>query len=160
MDSTDNDDNDLNIRPPDPVIRERLVGYNNDDDFANYNYSYLESNSNDLDVDVDINQILKQSLEEFETAEEQKIQEMLAIQRNKISEKYKSIKQKLQKVQSYDTTNKSTYDTIIAIIELYELEYLETYTLDETSYNNIFKFLKTIRLTSEELDLLKALIIL
>jgi hypothetical protein len=165
MDSTDNDDNDLNIRPPDPVIRERLVGYNNnndDDNFANYNYSYLESNSNDLDVDVDvdINQILKQSLEEFETAEEQKIQEMLAIQRNKIAEKYTSIKQKLQKVQSYDTTNKSIYDTIIAIIELYELEYLETYTLDETSYNNIFKFLKTIRLTSEELDLLKSLIIL
>jgi Rad3-related DNA helicase len=153
MDSNDN--NDLNIRDPDPVIRERLVGYNNDDDdFANYNYSYLESNSND-----DITQILKQSLEEFETAEEQKIQEMLAIERSKIAEKYTSIKQKLQKVQSYDTTNKSTYDTIIAIIELYELEYLETYTLDETSYNNIFKFLKTIRLTSEELSLLGSLII-
>lgn len=156
MDTNDNNDNNI-VRLPDPVIRERLVDYgnNNDNDFLNYNYSYLETNSND-----DIDRILKQSLEEFETSEDQKIQEMLAIERNKIAEKYKSIKQKLQKVKGHDIFNKDTYETIIAIIELYELEYLETYTLDETSYNNIFKFLKTIRLTSGELDLLKALIIL
>ena len=84
---------------------------------------------------------------------------MISIERKKIAEKYISIKQKLQKVQGHDLFNKDTYETIIAIIELYELEYLETYTLDETNYNNIFKFIKTIRLTSGELDLLKSLII-
>jgi hypothetical protein len=156
MDTNDtNDIDELNIRAPDPVIKERLVDYG-DDDFTdyNYNYNYLETNTNDLD------QILKQSLEEFETAETQKIQEMLAIERSKIAEKYTSIKHKLQKVQSHDTFNKDTYDTIISIIELYESNFIETYALDEISYNNIFKLIKTIRLTKEELILLETLIVL
>jgi hypothetical protein len=150
-DTNNTNNNDLNIRAPDPVIKERLVDYG-DDDFTNYNYNYLETNNNDID------RILKESLEEFELAENQKIQEMLAIERSKIAEKYTSIKHKLQKVQSYDTFNKDTYDTIISIIELYESNFIETYTLDEISYQNIFKLLKTIRLTKEELILLESLI--
>ena len=101
---------------------------------------------------------MKQSIEEFELAEEQKVQEMIAIERSTIAKKYNDIKQRLQKVQSYDTINKDIYSTIISIIELYEANFIDTYVLDETSYNNIFALLKTIRLTKEELDLLHALI--
>jgi len=154
--TNNNDDNDNDyedIRLPDPVIRERLVDYG-DDDFANYNYNYLEPTSDDID------RILKESLEEFELAEEQKIQEMLAIERSEKAKKYKSIKERLQKIQSYDTSNKDTYGTIISIIELYEADFIESYLLDETSYKNIFKLLKTIRLTKEDLDLLGSLITL
>ena len=157
MNPTDNDnDNDLNIRAPDPVIRERLVDYNNnnDDDFANYNYNYLETNNNDID------RILKESLEEFELAEEQKIQEMLAIERSEKAKKYTIIKEKLQKIQGHDLSNKDTYQTIISIIELYEADFIESYFLDETSYNNVFKLLRTIRLSKEDLDLLYSLIML
>ena len=155
MNPTDND-NDLNIRAPDPVIRERLVDYNNnnDDDFANYNYNYLETNNNDID------RILKESLEEFELAEEQKIQEMLAIERSEKAKKYTIIKEKLQKIQGHDLSNKDTYQTIISIIELYEADFIESYFLDETSYNNVFKLLRTIRLSKEDLDLLYSLIML
>jgi uncharacterized Fe-S cluster-containing protein len=156
---TNNDYENDNVRPPDPVIKERLVDYgdNDNDDFANYNYNYnyLETNNND-----DIDRILKESLEEFELAEEQKIQEMLAIERSEKAKKYTSIKERLQKIQSYDISNKDTYGTIISIIELYEADFIESYFLDETSYNNIFKLLRTIRLTKEDLDLLGSLIVL
>ena len=154
MNPTENDDNDLNIRSPDPVIRERLVDYGNNDDFANYNYNYLETNNNDID------RILKESLEEFELAEEQKIQEMLAIERSEKAKKYTIIKEKLQKIQGHDLSNKDTYGTIISIIELYEADFIESYFLDETSYNNVFKLLRTIRLSKEDLDLLYSLIML
>jgi hypothetical protein len=153
--NNDNEDDNNIVRPPDPVIRERLVDYGNNNDFVNYNYNYLETNNND-----DIDRILKESLEEFELAEEQKIQEMLAIERSEKAKKYTSIKERLQKVQGYDITNKDTYSTIISIIELYEADFIESYFLDETSYNNIFKLLRTIRLTKEDLDLLGSLIIL
>ena len=155
MNPTNNDDDNNIVRPPDPVIRERLVDYGNNNDFVNYNYNYLETNNND-----DIDRILKESLEEFELAEEQKIQEMLAIERSEKAKKYTSIKERLQKVQSYDITNKDTYGTIISIIELYEADFIESYFLDETSYKNIFKLLRTIRLTKEDLDLLGSLFVL
>jgi len=152
MEPTNNHDiDDDYVRPPDPVIRERLVDFN--DDFNNYNYNY---NDNDADLD----QILKESLAEFELAEEQKAKELVANQRMETSKKYTIIKQKLQKIQGHDATNKETYNSIISIIELYELDYLETYPVDELNYNNIFKLLRTIRLTSVELNLLESLITL
>ena len=150
-DIDDIDDIDDNIRPPDPVIREKLVDYG-DDDFTDYNYNYLEPEPN-------LDQIMKQSLEEFEIAEMQKVQEMLINERNKMTEKYVNIKNKLKKVQMYDATNKDTYETIITIIEMYELNYIDNYMLDETSCNTIFKLLKTIRLTKEELILLEGLFV-
>lgn len=148
------DTNDI-VRPPDHVIRERLVDYGDNDDFSNYNYNYnhLETSSNDLD------RILKQSLLDYELAEEQKIQEMLVIERSEKAKKYTFIKDKLQKIQGHDLSNKDTYSTIISIIELYEADFIESYLLDETSYNNIFKLLKTIRLTKEDLHLLEALFV-
>lgn len=145
-------DFDDEIRAPDPVIKERLIDpiYNTD---YNTDYNFVSTS------DADIDQILKQSLIEFELSETQKVQEMIAIERSTISKKYNEIKQKLQKVQSFDATNKDTYNTIISIIELYEGDFVDTYTLDETSYNIVFKLLKTIRLTKEEFDLLAALIV-
>ena len=145
-----NDNNDYEadfddeIRSPDPVIKERLIEpiYNND------NYNFVSTS------DADIDQILKQSLAEFELNETQKVQEMIALERSTIAKKYTDIKQKLQKVQSFDATNKDTYSTVISIIELYEADFVDTYALDETSYNNVFKLLKTVRLTKEELDFL------
>ena len=154
MNTNENDYDNDNIRPPDPVRKERLVDYGDNNDFANYNYNYLESTSDDID------RILKESLEEFELAEEQKIQEMMAIERSEKAKKYTIIKEKLQKIQGHDLSNKDTYGTIISIIELYEADFIESYLLDETSYNNIFKLLKTIRLTKEDLDLLGSLIVL
>lgn len=150
-------DNDDYIRPPDSVKKERLIGSDNEfDDIQNTQTNY---DFNSLS-DIDFNQILKQSLEDFELEEDQKIRDMIAKERKEQTERYVSIRNKLQKIQNYDVANKEMYNTIISIIEMFEMEYLDTYALDETSYKNIFKLLKSIRLTKEEIVLLESLIVL
>ena len=139
-----NDDHD--IRGPDPVITETLI-----------------SNTLYTDYDDTLSQIIKLSINEFELAEEQRINDLIAKERNANTQKYNDIKHKLQKVQSYDKiysiTNGPTYDTIISIIELYETGVIDIYVLDEPSHTNIFALLKTIRLTKEEYSLLDDLIV-
>lgn len=144
------DTNDI-VRPPDHVIRERLVDYGDNDDFSNYNYHYQKP-------DEDIDRILKQSLLDYELAEEQKIQDLIALERAERLQKYSNIKKRLQKVQGFDVKNKEIYNTIITIFELYETNFIDTYALDENSYNNVFRLLSTIRLTKEDLELLHELI--
>ena len=158
------DTNDI-VRPPDPVIRERLVDYGDNNDFSNYNYHYQKPDKDknidkdiDKDMDEDIDRILKQSLLDFELAEEQKIKDLIALERAERLQKYSNIKKRLQKVQGFDVKNKEIYNTIITIFELYETDFIDTYALDADSYNNVFRLLSTIRLTKEDLELLHELI--
>ena len=162
-----NAESEIAIRAPDPVIRERLIdgpdNYNNDA-YSNYNYNYSYNNYyvNNLapeDLDAEFKKILEESKEEFDFLQEQKVKEIIVVEKNKMIEKYRIIKQKLQKIQNYDTVNTDTYSTIITIIEMYEMQYIDTYSLDEISYANIFNLVKTIRLTKEEYELLEILII-
>ena len=154
MNQSENDDDD-NVRPPDPTITEQLI---EPDEFS-YNY-YNDNYSNNFINEYDnIDEILKQSLIDFEEEEDQKINKLLMAKKQELIEKYVTIKKKLQKIQGHDITNKDIYETVISIIEMYEMEYLNKYMVDETSYNNIFKIIKTIRLTKEEFSLLETLII-
>jgi len=152
MNQSENND----VRPPDPTITEQLI---EPDEFS-YNY-YDDNYSNNLINEYDnIDEILKQSLIDFEQNEDQKMNKLLMAKKQEIIEKYVTIKKKLQKIQGHDITNKDTYETVISIIEMYEMEYLNKYMLEETSYNNIFKIIKTIRLTKEEFSLLETLIVI
>ena len=165
IDHTELDIKDLNledcdaeeVRQPDPVIKERLCE-------PNYNANYYTEHDNREEknfvsaTDDDINKILKQSLEEFELAEEQRIKELILKERNDRVKKYNHIKQKLQKVQGFDRTNKEIYNIIISIFELYESNLIDSYALDQNDYVNVFKLLETIRLTKEEMDLIQELI--
>lgn len=154
MNQSENDD----VRPPDPTITEQLIepdefSYNYYNDNDNYSNNFINGYDN-------IDEILKQSLIDFEEEEEQKMNKLLMEKKQELVEKYVSIKKKLQKIQGHDITNKDIYETVISIIEMYEMEYLNKYMLDETSYNNIFKIVKTIRLTKEEFSLLETLIVI
>ena len=151
-----NDEND--VRPPDPTITEQLI---EPDEFSYNYYDNIYSNNfiNEYDND-NIDEILKQSLIDFEEEEDQKMNKLLMDKKQELIEKYVSIKKKLQKIQGHDLTNKDIYETVISIIEMYEMEYLNKYMVDETSYNNIFKIIKTIRLTKEEFSLLETLIVI
>jgi hypothetical protein len=159
MDQPNNEYEDTNdiVRDPDPVIKERLVDYGDINDFSNYNYNYQKPDI-DKDIDEDIDRILKQSLLDFELAEEQKIKDLIALERAERLQKYSNIKKRLQKVQGFDVKNKEIYNTIITIFELYETDFIDTYALDADSYNNVFRLLSTIRLTKEDLELLHELI--
>jgi hypothetical protein len=141
------------VRAPDPVIKERLCepNYNTEYDLAQ-NADFVQS------TDAEIAVILKQSLLDFELAEEQKIKDLIALKRAEQLQKYSNIKKRLQKVQGFDVKNKETYDIIMTIFELYETDTIDTYALDEISYTHVFKLLSTIRLTKEELELLHELI--
>jgi hypothetical protein len=155
MNQNKNDDEN-EVRPPDSTITEQLI---EPDEFS-YNY-YSNNYSNNFINEYDnIDQILKQSLIDFEEKEDQKMNKLLIEKKQELIEKYVSIKKKLQKIQGHDVTNKDAYETVISIIEMYEMEYVNAYRLDETSYNNIFKIIKTIRLTKEELSLLETLIVI
>ena len=154
MNQSENNDN---VRPPDPTITEQLI---EPDEFS-YNYYDDNYSSNNFINEYDnIDEILKQSLIDFEQNEDQKMNKLLMAKKQELIEKYVSIKKKLQKIQGHDVTNKDIYETVISIIEMYEMEYLNKYMLDETSYNNIFKIIKTIRLTKEEFSLLETLIVI
>ena len=155
MNQTNNNNEDNNVRPPDLPIREQLI---EPDEFS-YNY-YDDNYSNNFINGYDnIDEILEKSLIDFEEEEEQKMNKLLMEKKHELIEKYVTIKKKLLKIQGHDVTNKDIYETVISIIEMYEMEYLNKYMLDETSYNNIFKIIKTIRLTKEEFSLLETLII-
>jgi hypothetical protein len=145
------------VRTPDPVIKEQLCEPNYN---ANYNteHDYQQDSNFVSTTDDDINKILKQSLEEFEFAEDQRIKELIAAERLSRVEKYNLIKQKLQKVQGFDTTNKEIYSIIIPIFELYESNLIDSYALEQNDYINVFKLLQTIRLTKEEQELIHDLI--
>jgi hypothetical protein len=155
MNQQENNDDDDNVRPPDPTIREQLI---EPDEFS-YNYYDNNYSNNFINEYDNIDEILKQSLIDFEQNEDQKMNKLLMDKKQELIEKYVIIKKKLQKIQGHDLTNKDIYETVISIIEMYEMEYLNKYMLDETSYNNIFKIIKTIRLTKEEFSLLETLII-
>jgi hypothetical protein len=155
MQQTDND-NDAYVRPPDLPIRERLVGQDYSYNIQNEHEPKYKSTHEYENID----QVLKQSLIDFELEEEQKMNKLLETEKQELIEKYVSVKKKLQKIQGHDITNKDMYETVIAIIEMYEMDYFNSYTLDETSYQNIFKLIKSIRLTKEEFTLLNRLIIL
>jgi hypothetical protein len=155
MNQTKNDnDNDNDVRAPDPTITEQLI---EPDEFS-YNYYTDNCTNNFINEYDDIDKILKQSLIDFEEEEDQKMNKMLMDKKQELTEKYVSIKKKLQKIQGHDVTNKDAYETVISIIEMYEMEYINRYILDEISYNNIFKIIKSIRLTKEELLMLETLI--
>jgi hypothetical protein len=155
MNKTNNENNDENnVRPPDSTITEQLI----EPDQFSYNYYSNNCSISFINEYDDIDQILKQSLIDFEEEEDRKMNKLLIDKKQELTAKYVSIKKKLQKIQGHDVTNKDTYETIISIIEMYEMEYVNTYMLDEANYNNIFKFIKSIRLTKEELSLLETLI--
>lgn len=142
------------IRAPDPVIKEQLCQPNYN---ANYNTEHDHTEFAQTS-DADIAIILKQSLEDYELAEEQKVKDLIAAERNSRVEKYNNIKKRLQKVQGFDVKNKEIYNIVLTIFDLYETNLIDTYALDAASYNNVFKLLSTIRLTKEDLELLHELI--
>ena len=68
------------------------------------------------------------------------------------------VRQKLEKVRSFDTKNKEIYETILSIMEMWELCQLEYFETDPDSYEAIHKIIKSVRLTVDEYKFLSDLI--
>lgn len=145
MNNDINDDND-NIRPPDPVTNEQLLDndYNyelinqtvnqNITNTTNYDETnYDETNYDELNYD-ELNKALELSKNEFKDEEDNRKNE------------FKSIKLKLNKILLFDRPNIFNYELILSIIELYEQNYINEYKSSNKEFNDIFNVLKTIRL--------------
>ena len=124
------------IRPPDSVITERLIDFNN---------TFTDLNS-------ELNTVIEMSKNEYNLLQEQ---EQQLRQR-----KFHNIKIQINKIILFDKPNLRYYELILTIIEMFELCLINQYNItNENEYINIFKLLKSIRLPNNEIEEIKKLII-
>jgi hypothetical protein len=146
-----NDINDDNIRPPDPIINEQLLDNDNDYDYELINQNITNTtnitNYDHPSYNDELNKALELSKREFKDEEDNRKNE------------FKSIKLKLNKILLFDRPNIFNYELILSIIELYEQCYINEYISLNKEFNDIFNVLKTIRLTKAELSSIKKIIV-
>jgi hypothetical protein len=146
FDFSEINDNINDVRPPDKPIREILNGSNGNNTFENdyQNIFDLELEQCLRDSELSFQLIEKKQKEE---EEERKRVELIIKERTLICE---SIRRKLEKVKGYDVANRVTYETILSIIEMWELCQLEYFETEKDSYESIFNIITSIRMTKDE----------
>jgi hypothetical protein len=140
-------EDDVYVRPPDKPIREILNGSTGSGSKTivnNYNSNFEDE--------------LQQCLLESEFLEEAKQFEKLEQMYKERKLNCEKVRQKLEKVRCYDISNKEIYETILSIIEMWELCQLEYFETDYNSYEAIYKIIKSVRLTMDEHKFLNELI--
>lgn len=167
-----------NIRPPDEAKMMTLLDDTNKNKNKNKNkpnilsdYDRAIKQSLEDFADKDLEQILLQSQEEFELM--QQIKEIEEIERLEQEEKerkdfekniraitYETIIPKIKKMEIFDKPNKETYKLLLSVINYYIEGKSIKLTLPDDILNNIFKVLKGIRLTNEELSKIKNLFVI
>ena len=159
------DDNEYNIRAPDPVIRETLVdtiNINGGTIYSNF-YSYNNLNNNEMadddddDDDIFIADILQQSKEEYE--KELLKREQREKERQSVIALCNGIKHKINRVKGHDIANKDIYETVLYIMDMFEMEEIINYSLKLETFDKTFRILGSLRLTHDEVDFLHKLII-
>jgi len=141
------EDYDEEIRPPDEVIREKLIS--NDNTFH----------------DKQLEEILYLSIQEALEQEkkyqdyEDKIISYYSNETNLRRDKFSKLLLDLNKVAKFDKTLRDTYEIIEPIIDAYCNHIIETYLVDEETYHCIFKNLNSIRTDKKIIDFLKTIII-
>ena len=167
-----------NIRPPDKVKVMCLYDDNdindNDIDYDNIINENLNDNINNYDeneYENIISQILEESKKEYELFQqikeieeikqqeidqqiEQEIEKIKQIENRK--KEFESLEHKLKKMINYDQTNKSIYEIILSEIDNYINNNIVSSSIN-TNKDYIFKVVKGIRLTTEELTSIKKL---
>ena len=151
------DDDDNNIRQPDPVKIDRLI----DDDTIN---PIVQNNINNNINNTNFDTILELSKNEYNLLQEQEEQKAIEFICNQTKQerqnKFNNIKTQLNKIILFDRDNIKYYELVLSIIELYELRIINEYKTNENEYTTMFKLLKTIRLPNEEIENLKKIILL
>jgi hypothetical protein len=146
LNSNENEHNDEEIRPPDDIIRERLI---------DYNYSY----NNDYDYDnIELEMAINESIKEQQEYEKKRL-EMLEKTRLRV-QTFKDVLFKIKKISMIDNKILKLYNIIEPIINSYCECKLDIYECDKDTYDTIFGTLKTIRLTESEYILFNNLFII
>jgi len=161
-----NDNNNNNsdyVRPPDKPIREILNGSNGYNNYSNHfeNNTFEDSTIFDKELEQCLRDselsFLNEEKKQHEYEEERKRCDLIVKERKLICE---SIRRKLEKVKGHDIANKVTYETILSIIEMWELCQLEYFETEKDSYKTIFNIITSIRMTKDEYKFLNNLILI
>lgn len=163
----DDDEQNENIRAPDPVIRETLLGTNHGYNINSINNNNIHNNFYDSIYDFEeddcvfFEDILKQSREEYEKDQLKRHIQNELLEKERLEKKLicTSITHKINRVKGHDTSNKEIYETVLSVIEMYELEHIINFVVQQYHHEKIFKILTSIRMTSDEMQFLRNLII-
>ena len=169
-----------NIRPPDPVKKERLIGLNDpiDSDLdiwipPNFlhEFTYIDNPIMDPmddpyggDRDIDHHSLwektIQDSIEEYEALEKKEIesiyQESFLIEKSNRLKKVEPILQKLKRIMGYDSVIKQIYEIIQPPLDSYCNQYCIHSEMDTDTYHFIFKHIRNIRISSEEMHFLES----
>jgi hypothetical protein len=135
------------IRLPDEVKRERLMP------------------DTRTEFDIEMDEALYLSMQELRQKNiqndkfEEEIMNNYISETNQRREKFSELLKNMNKLCKFDKDIKELYDFLYPIIESYCSQYILNYEVDEKTYNKVFKFLGTIRVNKNTLDILKTLII-
>ena len=138
------------VRPADPVIKERLVplspvGGLRGGRFLPYNQDYTEEE----DEEEIIRRIMEQSALEYETQ-----QSILEENRKKAREErekhFFSTKRKFQQFAKLDADNRDFYNTLVSYIESYESGDRIIVEVDQEFYTKFRRILENFRIGAEE----------
>jgi hypothetical protein len=145
--NTNTNTNEPYIRPPDPDIQETLSYFDPDDELN----SILELSK------VEYNLYMKQQeqlIEDICKEDKERIEEQTKERTNQ----FKSIKQKVKNLLSFDKQHTNKYEIILSIIEMYEQDFITVYTVTKEDYDTLFEFLQSLRITNTEIENFKRII--
>jgi len=143
-----------NVREPDKVIKDCLLGNDNDNDNGNYTNSY----------DQELNEAMELSLNEIiHINDEQSTYEKFIIENyEKILKERKATFAELtismNRIKNFDKNILELYEIIEPIIELYCNQHIEKFTVDNLTHKKIFSDLKTLRINKKIIELLQNII--
>jgi len=144
----ENIDENEDIRSPDEIKVEKLI----------------ETDSRDLSEDEEIKMVIVNSIQEFiEIQKQQDKYEDLILQEFKEmtkdrDKKVNNLVNTLKKLAKFDKKVQEVFDLIENFIEAYCLGYMDTYELDDITYDKIFNELSTIRINKIDIESLKEIL--
>jgi hypothetical protein len=151
-----NNDNNINedkVRSPDKVKREKLI-----DDFS-YKDDLEERDDDEFNyaIHLSINEVQKQ--EELNKKFEDKLINNYHNLLKERKEIFHPLLLELIRLSKYDKEIKEIYEIVEPIIEAYCMQYFDFTELDETTYDQIFKVLSSIRINKNSIEILKTILV-
>jgi len=148
------DDNDY-IRPPDRVVRERLV----DDGWKVYEPDYSpahsfsdNTNTTEPNSDEDLHAVLESSRLEYETQYNEWLEQIKHEEYVKRKTKFENIKRQLLRITKVDKTAPVEYTLLLDVIQQYETatsEYVDS-NVEPIVYDRMCKVVRSLRVPEEE----------
>ena len=144
-----NYDESDDIRPADPVRKERLVPINNNTGFSSPMGQFLPYYQDQAEEEIVLRRIMEQSAIEFEMRE-LALEESRKKAREERSKHFGSMKLKFQQFAKLDAPNSDFYSELISHIESYESGDRITVEVDAEFYTKFRRTLENIRIGAEE----------